>query len=361
MNTQEWIENQLEEAWKMPARINKGVDMLTGELQADVKPTPYEVVGEWGRVRLLYYAPVGEVVDAPILMVPSIINRYYVLDLRPGASLVEHLVNRGIPVYMLDWGTPGPQDRYATLEQHILKWLHAAVRRTCKHADVPRVHMLGYCIGGTFATVYAALRPERIASLIALTAPIDFHDPGTLSLWAQNEGFPVEKLAEHMGMINADFLQSGFSLLKPLSNIQKWRGFLDNCWNEKYLKGFLPMEEWVTDNVDVPGPTYQTLIEDWYRGNKLVEGTFELAGEPVRLEEIDCPVMAAISGKDHIVPDPAARCLVDFVTSGDREVFECAGGHIGAVVGRAARTQLWPAVENWLRERPVSEQERIDG
>jgi polyhydroxyalkanoate synthase len=162
-------------------------------------------------------------------------------------------------------------------------------------------------------------------------------------------------------MVDAEFLQGGFSLIKPMASTQKWRGFLENCWNEKYLKSFLPMEEWVTDNVDVPGPTYKLLIEELYRSNKLIEGTFELGGERVRLEEIDCPVMAAISGKDHIVPDPAARCLVDFVTSSEREVFECGGGHIGAVVGRAARTQLWPAVESWLRDHPVTEQERTDG
>jgi len=347
------LDELLDEAWKVPGRARNAMRFFGGEIEAETAPTPYEVVACWGRVRLLYYPPQGEVRPCPLLMVPSIINRYYVLDLRPGASMVEYLTSQGTPVYMIDWGTPGPQDRYADMEQHILGWMHAAVRRACRHAGVPRVHMLGYCIGGTMATIYAALRPARVAGLIALTAPVDFHDQGILSVWARSPDFPVRRLVDFMGLMDSDFLQSSFALLKPVSHPQKWRGLLHNLWDDRFLDSFLPMETWVNDNVDVPGAAYLQLIEDLYKANGLIEGSFELAGEPVRLEEIDCPVLVAVSERDHIVPDPSARTLADHVTSEDRTVMAFPGGHIGVVVGRAARTQLWPGVESWLEERPV--------
>src|SRR5687768_15333969 len=174
----------LDEAWKMPRRLHNLIRLVKGELAPKLAQTPHRVIAEWGRVRLLKYAVPVPPKGSPVLMVPSIINRHYVLDLRPGESLVEYLVGHGIEVYMIDWGRPGPQDRYATLEDHILRWQGAAVRAACKDAGVAAIHLLGYCLGGTFAISYAAARPAKVAGLIALTAPVNFHDSGILSTWA---------------------------------------------------------------------------------------------------------------------------------------------------------------------------------
>ena len=350
----EAIDEFLAESWKAPARARNLVRLLSGELREQVAPTPHEVVARWGRVRLLRYgAPAAAGPVSPILLVPSIINRYYVLDLRPGASLVEHLVGAGVPVYLIDWGTPGPQDRFADMAQHILGWLHAAVRRSCRDAGVEQVHLLGYCIGGTLATAYAALRPRRVAGLVALTAPVDFHDDGILSTWARSPDFPVRRLVESMGSMDRDFLQASFGMIQPLAQPRKWLGVYQNLWDDAFLEAFLPMETWVKDNVDVPGAAYVELIEDLYRANGLTRGSFTLRGEAVDLGDIVAPVLVAISEKDHIVPDPSARVLVEHVSSPDAQVLAFSGGHIGVVVGRAARRELWPALTRWLEERPV--------
>ena len=168
----------LDELWKVPRRATNWFRFLRGELTPRLAQTPSREVARWGRVRLLRYETAGPEKACPVLMVPSIINKYYVLDLRPGQSLVEFLSQAGIPVYMLDWGEPAPQDRFTTMEDHIIRWLGAAVRRTCRDASVEKIHLLGYCIGGTFASMYAAVRPKRVAGLIALSSPVNFHDPG---------------------------------------------------------------------------------------------------------------------------------------------------------------------------------------
>src|SRR5262245_11706132 len=91
---------------------------LTKLPEAEVAKTPAEVVYPEGRVLLLRYPGEAKYV-APVLLVPSIINRYYILDLRPGRSLVEFLVGRGFDVFLLDWGSPGPEERGVTFDEHI--------------------------------------------------------------------------------------------------------------------------------------------------------------------------------------------------------------------------------------------------
>ena len=290
-------------------------------------------------------------------MIPSIINKYYVLDLRPGQSYIEYLVDNGIPVYLIDWGEPGPQDRYATMEDHILRWLGAAVRRACKDAGVEKIHLLGYCVGGTFAICYAALRPKRVASLIALTAPVNFHDEGILSVWASDPNFDVQKLADAYGLIPADILQSSFSMMDPLSQKNKFTGLWDKLWDEKFVEKFLSLESWLNDNVDFPGATYVRHIKELYRENKLIKGTFELDGKAVRLEDIKCPVLTVISTKDHIVPDDSASILHELVSSEDKELLPLRGGHIGVTVGGRARDNLWKSTKEWLEARPCNEVE----
>jgi polyhydroxyalkanoate synthase len=346
----------LDESWKIPRRIRTAMELAEGEIDPPVAATEKVEVGSCGRVKLYYYPHTTEddgKSHPPVLMVPSIINRYYVLDLHPGNSLVEHLRDAGIPVYLIDWGTPGPQDRHSTLETHVLKWLHAAVRRTCRHSGFAQTHLLGYCIGGTIAAMYAAARPKLVGGLIAMTAPIDFSDDGTLSRWARAEEFPVEKLAEGMGLVDSEWLQGSFKLLKPMSDVQKWRNVTTNLWDHSFLERFLPMEQWVTDNVDVPGPTYVEIINDLYRDNKLAKGALEMGGKRLNLHDIKCPVMIAEAQSDHIVPSDSSDPLATLVGSNDVEVHGFRGGHIGLVVGRASKEGLRPDMTDWLEARPL--------
>jgi polyhydroxyalkanoate synthase len=342
----------LDECWKTPRRLHNAIRMIKDELKPDLAQTPYTEIATWGRVRLLRYEAASPSHQSPVLMVPSIINKYYVLDLRPGQSFIEDLTQNGIPVYLIDWGTPGPQDRYATLEDHVIKWLGAAIRKACRDADVEAIHLLGYCVGGTFAIAHAALQPERVAGVIALTAPVNFHDEGTLSVWASDPNFDVEQLAESYGLVPADLLQKSFSMLNPLGQQQKMRSLWDRLWDDKFVEKFLALDEWLNDNVDFPGATYVKYIKELYRNNSLIKGEFELDGRPVKLENITCPVLTAFSTTDHIVPGTSASVLHDMVSSEDKTLLPMKSGHIGCTVGGKAKDNLWRVTREWLIARP---------
>ena len=318
-----------------------------------VGATPALEVHRENKWRLLRYEPraAGPAYRTPLLLVPSLINRHYVLDLMPGKSFAEYLVNAGHDVFVIDWGTPGDEDRHLTFDDIVDGYLGRAVRVAARRAGVPRVHLLGYCLGGTLAIVHAAARPERIASLCVLAAPVRFGDDGLLSAWTRTRSFDLEALVGALGNVPWQLMQSAFHLLRPTLNLSKAVHLLDRAWDDEYLDGFLALETWGNDNVSFPGGAYRTLVGALYREDALARGTMLLSGRPARLANITCPTLAVTFEHDNIVPWPSAAPLLDAVGAVDKERIHLPGGHVGAVVSRAAARTLWPRLSAWWAAR----------
>ena len=319
-----------------------------------VGQTPADEVWRENKWRLLRYRPVvprAQRWRTPILLVPSLINRYYVLDLAPGRSFVEHQVAAGHDVFIIDWGTPGTEDRYLTFDDVCHRYLGRAVRKTAAFGPDGVCHVLGYCLGGTLATIYTAAEPAHVASLVALAAPIDFRHGGLLAQWTRSPGFDVGALVAGFGNVPWPLMQASFHLLKPTANLAKLVGLLDRAWDDEFLDGFLATERWGNDNVSFPGACYQRYIDELYRGNALMNDTMRLGGKPARLADIDCPTLAVTFQHDHIVPVAAATALLDRISAPDKAQLHCNGGHVGAVVSRKAATGLWPQLSRWWAAR----------
>ena len=317
-----------------------------------VGTTPSDVVHAENKWRLFRYRPraTGLAYATPVLLVPSLINRHYVLDLVPGRSFVEYLVEQGHDVYMIDWGTPGDEDRFLDLDDIVAGYIGRSLRVATQRSGHARAHLLGYCLGGTLATIHAAVHPERVASLLALAAPIDFHDDGLLSTWTRTRTFDVAALVQGAGNVPWPLMQLAFQLLRPTLALSKAASLVDRAWDDEFLDGFLALERWGNDNVSFPGAAYRRWIEALYRDNALVRDAFTLRGEPVRLSAIRCPVLAVGFSDDHIVPSASAGALVDRVGSSDREALVRRGGHVGAVISRTASRDLWPKLAGfWQR------------
>ncbi|MBW2457444.1 MAG: hypothetical protein JRI68_23255 [Deltaproteobacteria bacterium] len=161
------------------------------------QPTPKDVVFKDGIAELLHFRPkpgVERSAARPLLLVPSIINRWYVLDLFEGSSVVEALVAAGIDTYCLEWGVAGDEDRYFEWDD-ILQRLGRAVRATKRLSGSPQLGMLGYCVGGTLAAIHTALDPKSVAALVNLAGPIDFSKGGTLTELVDPRWFDAEAIA----------------------------------------------------------------------------------------------------------------------------------------------------------------------
>ena len=315
--------------------------------------TPADVVHSENKWRLLRYRPRKLKYETPVLLVPSLINRHYVLDLMPGKSFAEYLVAQGHDTYVIDWGTPQDEDRFVTFDDVCDRWLGRAVRVTALTAGTPAAHLLGYCLGGTLTAIYTAARPEHVASLVELAAPIGFHDDGLLSAWTRTQSFDLDTLVDATGNVPWQLMQSAFHLLRPTLSLSKAVHVIDRAWDDEFLDGFLAIERWGNDNVSFPGEAYRRYIQALYRDDELAAGTMTLAGRPVRLEDIERPVLTIAFTHDHIVPCDSAAVLDQWVGSEDHECWTLPGGHVGAVVSRKAASGLWPRISQWWAEREV--------
>jgi polyhydroxyalkanoate synthase len=318
-------------------------------------PTPKDVIHRDGTAALYRFrrpaaeAPGPAGARLPLLLVPSMINRWYVLDLREGASMAAALTRAGIDTFCLDWGVPEDEDRYLTWED-VLDRLGRAVRAVRRATGAPKVGVLGYCMGGTLSAIWSALHPEQVAALINLAGPIDFSQAGFLGEMVDARFFDAAAIAA-AGNMSPQQMQAGFTALRPTTQIAKWVGLVDRGFDPAALESFQALEAWAGDNVPFPGAAYRTYIEELYQQNLLVKGGHYVRGKRADLGDIRCPVMTVVAERDAICPPLAATALNDRSGSTDREVLSVSGGHVGAVVGAKASKVLYPAIAAWLGKK----------
>jgi len=313
--------------------------------------TPHEVVSQIGSSQLYRYLPTtDEAHHTPILVVPSLVNRHYVLDLTPGRSVVEYLVGRGFDTYLIDWGRPDAGDVHTTLADYILGRMHRFVRRTARPDDRP-ITILGYCMGGTMSLMYAALRAEYVKNLLLLATPVDICDDGLLATWSRSGAFDFDGLSEAFGLVDGDFLQNGFTMLKPTWPFRQTWDLYRNAGNERFVDKFLAMDSWVKDTVPVAGAAYAQWCKDIYRDNALKEGTVELNGQPVKLGDVRASVLNLMADHDHLIPNECSLPASDYLTGTEVETMRFPVGHVGLSAGSSAFRDIWPKICDWLEAR----------
>lgn len=315
-----------------------------------VGTTPHDVVFRENKWSLLRYRSESPSPRTPVLLIPSLINRHYVLDLVSGRSLIEYLVAVGHRVYCVDWGTPSDEDRYLELDDVIAGSIDRALRRTCADSGADRAHLLGYCLGGTLTCAYAAAFPDRVETLTAMAAPVDFDHAGIMADWVRSESFDLDALRS-IGNLPWPLMQAAFHSLRPTLKLAKLVLALERAGDDDFLASFMALERWGTDNVSFPGAAYHRYIDALYRRNELFRGELTVAGRPARLDSIRCPVHTIAFAGDHIVPEKSAVALCTAVGSTDVQQWCKRGGHVSSVVSRSAHKDLWAAISGFWLER----------
>lgn len=310
-------------------------------------PSSRDTVMTDGTARL-YRFPAGAPGGPPVLLVPSLINRWYVLDLRAGSSMVEGLTAAGLDVFCLDWGEPNDEDRYLEWDDVVAR-LSRTIRRVRREVGGEAVGVLGYCIGGTLSTIHTALEPDSVSALVNLAGPIDFSEAGFLGHMTNPRWFDPEAIAG-AGNMSAQQMQAGFVALRPTAPLSKWVGFLDRLGDAERLEALQSLETWASDNIAFPAAAYVRYIKELYQENRLIKGEHAVRGQKVDLSRITCPVMTVTTGRDVICPPPSALALNQRASSEDKRHVSIPGGHVGAVVGEKARTILYPALAKFFRE-----------
>ncbi len=304
-------------------------------------PIPRRIWRE-GTTRLLDYGGDGP----PILVVPSLINRAYVLDLMPEKSLLRWLAGNGLRPLLVDWDQPGAVERRFTLTDYIAGRLEAALDAAVELTGRP-VAVMGYCMGGLLALALAARRPRQVSALALLATPWDFHaerpEQGRL-LGALVPS--LSTLFQRWGELPVDVLQTLFASLDPLLALRKFTRFAALAERDARVAEFVALEDWLNDGVPLALSVAEDCLGGWYGANTTARGAWRIAGRAVDPARCTMPALVVVPAQDRIVPPGSARALAGLLPQ--VSALQPTLGHIGMVVSKEAPTAVWRPLRDWL-------------
>jgi polyhydroxyalkanoate synthase len=281
--------------------------------------------------------------DGPaVLFIPSLINRAYILDLMPDASMLRWLGRNGVHPYLLDWGWPGELERNFTLTDYIAGRLERAIA-----AIDGQVILAGYCMGGLLALAAALRQPGKIKALALLATPWDFHadNPDQAQSLSRTIAM-LEPAMRFSGTLSIDALQTFFTMLDPDGVGEKFRSFAGLDKSSDRARRFVAMEDWLADGVPLAAPVARETIGGWYGANSPANLAWLVAGETVNPAAVNMPTFIAAPARDRLVPPVSARPLQALI--GHSTYIEPAAGHVGMVAGTHAQSALWQPFAGWL-------------
>jgi polyhydroxyalkanoate synthase subunit PhaC len=345
------VDNLRRDVERSVFRARNGLKYVTGVSRPGVGLTPKHEVWQRGKARLFRYESDQRRRPRPLVITFSIMGRSYVLDLLPGSSFVEWLLEAGHDVFLLDFGVPDQADAGNTLETYVDDYVPRAVRAARKAAGVQDVDLLGYCFGGVLATLAVAADPKLpVRNLAAMATPIDFSGmTGVLQILVRGQ-LEVDELLDDTGNVPAEAIHRMFRTMKPTAPLASYANLWEQMWNDQFVEGFQAMSRWARDQVPFPGACARQGLELLLRRNLLVEGRVPLGGREVALSSIRQPLLTIVAEHDHLVPPAAARPLADLVGSEDVTELLVPAGHIGLATGRNAVRTTVPGLTAWLEE-----------
>ncbi len=310
--------------------------------------TPHTIIHRQNKLSVRHYGPRT---GTPVIVVPSMINGAAICDLEPDRSLVAGLAERGHAVYLIDWGTPGPEDAEQTVAFTLTTLLHRAIDRACRHAHSRKAFLLGYCQGGTLATMYTALRPARIAGLAVFNAPVRFSQAGRFAQLVAPEVFDVDAAIASDRLMSVGVMKIAFKLLDPMGNFTRFVVLDRIAENPAALSRALARERWLEENVPMPGAFAREFIRCAYQEDRLLAGTWSIDGTTIDLSTITAPLLVCAAARDFIAPAASVLPLAEAVGSDDVTAKTLETGHIGLVVGSFGPRVFYPLLSEWFGAR----------
>jgi polyhydroxyalkanoate synthase subunit PhaC len=335
------------------------VDLRPFKKGENIAASPGAVIFRNEVFELIQYTPQSQTVyGRPILMVPPQVNKYYALDLSPGRSLYEYLLQRGIQVFGISWRNPTGAQRDWDFDTYVQATIDAidVVRQV---SGSPDVNLMGGCLGGMTAALtqahLAALGEEdRIHSSTMFVTLLDCESKGRMFLFGTPATLELAKLVTRpTGVIDGWQMGSMFAWLRP--NDLVW-----NYWVNNYLLGQDPpafdILAWNADTTRLTRDFHHQLL-DMVEENQLAHpGAMKVLGTPIDLSRITTDTYVAAGLTDHITPWQTCYKTTQMV-SGPTQFVLCSSGHIQTVVadpkhrglGYFVNPDIPPSADEWLK------------
>ena len=315
-------------------RVPQMVDKSAFEVGRNIAVTPGAVVLRTELLELIQYRPQTERVrKVPLLIVPPTINKYYALDLTPGRSLVEYLVQHGQHVFLISWRNPDARHADWGLGTYVQAVLDAldAVERVSR---AERTALAGICSGGIIASIAAAHlagtgRQDRLAAFALAVTVLDNAHAGTPAALADRRlAAAATAMSRRRGYLDGRALAEVFAWLRPEDLI--W-----NYWVNNYLLGQKPpafdILFWNADTTRMSAGLHADFVDLAMENHLVTPGEMTVLGQPIDLSriEVDAYVVAGIA--DHLTPWQNCYRSTQLL-GGDSRFVLSTSGHIAALV-----------------------------
>ena len=315
--------------------------------------TPRHSIWKKNKATLWHYAAVEKKYDVPIFIIYSLFNRPNILDFSPSTSVIKGLVNNGYDVYLLDWGIAEYEDKDITIEDYVADYIKKGVQRTLRHSGAKEVSVVGYCLGGTFAAMYASIAEEPIRNLVVATVPIDFGVAAIPASWAEGlkEGtMNLERFIDSNGVIPPAHIEAMFRSVTSPVYFSPYVTLLARSHDKRFVEKWQRMNKWTKGHVPLTGGAFRQLMNDLFKENKLVKGEFTIHGVEADLANIKANLLVVSSKNDNLIPEEQSLPLIDLVSSQDKTYQLVDAGHVSLAISG----KLSGILDDWLSERSNS-------
>ncbi|MBE7635697.1 alpha/beta fold hydrolase [Sneathiella sp. P13V-1] len=282
-----------------------------------------------------------------VFLVPSLVNRSYILDLKENRSFAAFLQSKGFRAVLLDWGVPEGDVASFSLADYFNNILFPAFEfLKSAYPESPK-HLLGYCMGGTMSVAVAERYQSDLTSFMAVAAPWDFHaglgEVGKTMFSATQQW---QQVIATFGNLPVDILQTFFTALDPNLCMKKFNMFNQMDMSSERAEDFVALEDWLNDGVPLAGKVAMECLGSWYGDNAPHKGEWILGDNPVCPQNITIPSMIAVPKSDKIVPPQSALSLAEQLENAT--IVTPPSGHVGMMAGARACSGLWSNVTEWI-------------
>jgi polyhydroxyalkanoate synthase len=308
--------------------------------------TPSRLVLERSRVKLRDYGDEGN--RPSLLIIPAPIKKPYIWDLTPSVSVVLACLQARFRVYVLEWPETPPDGS----DNGLAVYVDELILESARAIGEPAI-LIGHSLGGTFATIFASLHPERVRSLILLEAPLSFSgDAGTIAkcIHIAPPTEALRKVSTYPGtLLNALSLAAS-----PKSFLcWRWRDLLLSAGDPAALRIHLLVERWTLDEYAMPSALFADVV-DLYREDRFMQGTLRIKGHTAAPRSVTMPVLAVVDPESDVVPPSSIMCFLDALPNRNWTLLHYEGDtgvalrHVGVLAGRSAHRVLWPDILAWI-------------
>jgi polyhydroxyalkanoate synthase len=269
---------------------------------AGPRPTPSTILLDARGFRLHRFGePAG---GAPaVLLVPAPIKRWYIWDLAPDVSVVRRCLEHGLRVYLVEWTPATREESGFGLDDYAGGMLTDCIAAVADDSGQPRVRLVGHSLGGTLAAICAARRPDLVAALILLEAPLTFG--------AKAGAFaPVVALAPHAAWLATPQRPVPGSLLNLVTgvaapvtfHVARYADLALSLPNPTALRTHVRVQRWTLDEFPLPGRLFEEVVERLYRRDELMAGTLSIGGRRVGPASLTAPTLSVINPLSRVIP-----------------------------------------------------------